>query len=232
MGKSIKCPYCSGSGQITNKINSTSGNARSGYTTYTSVVTQECVACRGVGQVIETIHHTPKSRFKCSQCSGTGKIQLSRQIPDGFYPSGKPRPYKTIQESVKCPECNGKKEIIYEASSRVTHTPDFSSNKKGCFLTTATCNYKKLPDDCYELNTLRNFRDNWLINQPKGKDLIAQYYATAPLIVKKLNNEDMPYLWLNIKNCINLIEKNQNHEAFEIYLQLFETLCKEKQILR
>src|SRR5690606_29479169 len=32
----------------------------------------------------------------------------------------------------------------------------------GCFLTTATCQVVGLADDCWELTTLRHFRDGWL----------------------------------------------------------------------
>ena len=32
----------------------------------------------------------------------------------------------------------------------------------GCYLTSACMYSKGLPDDCYELETLRNFRDTWL----------------------------------------------------------------------
>ena len=35
----------------------------------------------------------------------------------------------------------------------------------GCYLTSACMYSKGLPDDCYELETLRNFRDTWLKNQ-------------------------------------------------------------------
>lgn len=40
----------------------------------------------------------------------------------------------------------------------------------GCYITTATCEEYGKPDDCYELTTFRNFRDNWLKNNPMGKN--------------------------------------------------------------
>lgn len=43
--------------------------------------------------------------------------------------------------------------------------------KRGCFLTTATVGTVGLPDDCWELATLRAFRDGWLARHPGGAAL-------------------------------------------------------------
>ncbi len=55
-----------------------------------------------------------------------------------------------------------------------------------CFLTTAAVEMMGLPDDCWELATLRDFRDHWLARQPGGAEQIAQYYARAPGIAAQL----------------------------------------------
>ena len=52
----------------------------------------------------------------------------------------------------------------------------------GCFLTTACTEAKGLPDNCRELETLRHFRDNYMMNVPEGKADIAHYYKTAPSV--------------------------------------------------
>lgn len=61
-----------------------------------------------------------------------------------------------------------------------------SGSGSGCFLTTACCEYKKLPDDCDELTTLRTFRDGWLQQQPYGPEMIRLYYDDAPAIVEAI----------------------------------------------
>lgn len=58
----------------------------------------------------------------------------------------------------------------------------------GCFLTTAACDIIGLEDDCWELQSLRHFRDNWLQHQAEGKEDIARYYAQAPAICETLKN--------------------------------------------
>lgn len=55
-----------------------------------------------------------------------------------------------------------------------------------CFLTTAAVDMLGLPDDCWELATLRTFRDGWLTKQPGGAEQIAEYYARAPAIAARL----------------------------------------------
>ncbi len=52
-----------------------------------------------------------------------------------------------------------------------------------CFITTACVRHIGLSDNCYELRTLRKFRDEVLPHLPQGKDAIKKYYDIAPKIV-------------------------------------------------
>ena len=58
-----------------------------------------------------------------------------------------------------------------------------------CFLTTACCELIGLPDDCFELTTLRRFRDKALARMPGGTRDIALYYVLAPAILDTLRRE-------------------------------------------
>lgn len=61
----------------------------------------------------------------------------------------------------------------YYADDSCKHYEEGSSSGSGwCFLTTACCKYKGLPDDCAELETLRRFRDNYL----KGRNTVRSLY--------------------------------------------------------
>ena len=53
----------------------------------------------------------------------------------------------------------------------------------GCFLTTACVDQAGLGDDCFELYTLRRFRDQALAHMPGGAADIARYYREAPALV-------------------------------------------------
>jgi hypothetical protein len=69
--------------------------------------------------------------------------------------------------------------------------------KRGCFLTTATVGAAGLPDDCWELATLRAFRDGWLARHPGGAALTARYYRLAPLLVRRIDRRaDARAVWL------------------------------------
>jgi hypothetical protein len=61
---------------------------------------------------------------------------------------------------------------------------------QGCFLTTACCEVLGLPDDCFELRTLRRYRDETLRAMPGGNAAIAAYYRLAPSILGRIPQED------------------------------------------
>ncbi|MDR0920007.1 MAG: zinc-ribbon domain-containing protein [Oscillospiraceae bacterium] len=137
----------------------------------------------------------------------------------------------------KCSECrsNSNSGYAYTSSQRNTTDSTFSTSKKKksgglCFVTTAVCEYFNKPDDCYELTTLRSFRDNWLIVQTKGDNLIKEYYDIAPKIVEILNlrsDKDIIYnnLWLNyISPCIKLIELTAYQSCRDLYVEMITNL--------
>ena len=104
----------------------------------------------------------------------------------------------------------------------------------GCYITTAICEEFGKPDDCYELITLRNFRDHWLINQPDGKELIQRYYNTAPEIVAIINRrKDRKQIYQNLRDtylyeCLKQISLNENEKCKKIYIAMMEELSKKK----
>ena len=59
--------------------------------------------------------------------------------------------------------------------------------KGGCFITTATCSALNKGDNCCELDTFQSFRDNWLLKQNSGENLVQEYYQIAPKIVRKID---------------------------------------------
>lgn len=109
---------------------------------------------------------------------------------------------------------------------------ELKAAKGECFITTAVCEELNKPDDCYELQTLRNFRDNWLKKQAYGEALINEYYAIAPEIVKKINkksNRTSVYRNINsayIQKCICLIENGKMNECLECYKNMVDFLKK------
>ena len=97
----------------------------------------------------------------------------------------------------------------------------------GCYLTSACVDYKGLPDDCYELTTLRAFRDNYVSKLEGGKELINKYYDTAPRIVDKINesaNKEEIYnlTYDYILTCVEQIDNKNYEEALLLYKEMVE----------
>lgn len=101
---------------------------------------------------------------------------------------------------------------------------------RGCYITTATCKAFNKGDDCYELNKFREFRDNWLLQQNDGKDLINKYYKDAPIIVNKINSlDDSNEIYRNInenylKPCLSMIENKEFEKCKLLYSQMVNEL--------
>ncbi|MFD2869205.1 GTPase family protein [Kurthia populi] len=106
----------------------------------------------------------------------------------------------------------------------------------GCYITTAVCEYQNKQDDCYELTQFRKFRDEWLLNQPDGKELISEYYETAPQIVEqieKLPNKGEVYKHINeqyLTPCLAYIENNQMLQCKKLYTEMMHNLYEEKKL--
>ncbi|MBQ9986102.1 MAG: hypothetical protein IJP38_07315 [Oscillospiraceae bacterium] len=110
-----------------------------------------------------------------------------------------------------------------------------SSGGSSCFLTTACCQYKNLPDDCYELTVLRKFRDEYLMNTKDGKELVEKYYEIAPGIVEKITvsvrkEKILEDVYAEIGKIISLIEAAKVQEDVDAYkdmvIILQNELCK------
>jgi len=102
-----------------------------------------------------------------------------------------------------------------------------SGGGNGCFLTTAACEYQCLPDDCYELQTLRSFRDNILMPNLGGKALVHEYYQVAPGLVSLLDDASVADLvWEQIQKTVGFIENNRNEDAKKCYTNMVNPLKK------
>lgn len=99
-----------------------------------------------------------------------------------------------------------------------------------CYITTAVCRSLDKPDDCYELTTLRNYRDGYLLASDTGKDLVEEYYNIAPTIVKRISRQpDAGEIYRGIwedylSTCIRLIEEDRKEECRELYTQMVRSL--------
>ena len=135
---------------------------------------------------------------------------------------------------------NKKKQAKTTSSNSRTYSFDEilrPPKRNSCFLTTAMCKYYGKPDDCPELNQLRQFRDTWMSSSEEGRSLISEYYEIAPHIVNAIDNDshhDQVYEMIKniIDQCINLIEYGDNVECLNAYKGMVATLASKYNIKR
>ncbi|WP_299207971.1 CFI-box-CTERM domain-containing protein [uncultured Dokdonia sp.] len=118
----------------------------------------------------------------------------------------------------------GKSWLTEEKTGRSeSNSSSGSKSDSDCFLTTTCVSHKNLADDCYELQILRKFRDNYLGSFEEGIKHLKNYYEIAPSIISEIEkhpmkNEILEFLYnsLVIKSII-LISEGKNEEAFLNY---------------
>ena len=92
--------------------------------------------------------------------------------------------------------CEDLREALdWATQQKATLAPSFEAQKctppsQGCFITTACCEVLDLDDDCFELRTLRHYRDQVLTTTSGGHAAIAAYSLLAPSILEGLPQEE------------------------------------------
>lgn len=99
-----------------------------------------------------------------------------------------------------------------------------------CYITTAVCRSLGRPGDCYELNTLRDYRDSYLLSTDEGREMVQAYYNIAPTIVKRIDkkaeaDEIYENIWKTyLSPCITMIENGENEKCRDLYSSMVRKL--------
>lgn len=102
-----------------------------------------------------------------------------------------------------------------------------------CYLTKACVEAEGLPDDCLELETLRNFRDSYLVNQQGGDVLISEYYSLAPRIIEAINKRPNAHEVFcgifdrDIIKAVDMVQKGDSESALQHYKDMTNRLKSE-----
>ena len=83
-----------------------------------------------------------------------------------------------------------------------------------------------LPDDCYQLTCLRDFRDKKLLRSAAGRRLVMQYYRIAPDIAAALDRRQLRHVWSSIQACVRAIEAQRYSRAILTYRSMVRRLSK------
>lgn len=99
----------------------------------------------------------------------------------------------------------------------------------GCFITTAVCRAKGLPDDCEQLTVLRAFRDSVLRQSAHGRIFVQAYYGMAPLVVARIDALAPPLrdtLYARLESylaaIVRMIHSGFYNDAYTLYLAMIE----------
>lgn len=107
---------------------------------------------------------------------------------------------------------------------------DGGFKRKLCYITTAVCRSLNKDDNCYELRTLREYRDDYLLKDDEGREVVDTYYNIAPTIVNRINKgEEATDTYREIfkqyiSPCISLIEAGDYEECRKLYSDMVYSL--------
>ena len=132
---------------------------------------------------------------------------------DVYSPDARTKPHESIH--IKIDTETGKGQIIQKTQGGEKEATDTQ-----CYLTTACMQHyaEEFDDNCYELTTLREFRDTFV-----SEEDIAHYYAVAPGIVEAINKipgceKIYNYIYETvIAQCIKAIEQGDYEFAYNRY---------------
>src|ERR1041385_8572690 len=98
---------------------------------------------------------------------------------------------EALREAVSMARNRGRDVVIHGRDNRIQRiiTPREIEEGGDCFITTACVNFYGLSDNCYQLITLRKFRDDFLKSTRNGRKLIEDYNRVAPKIVSYLETD-------------------------------------------
>lgn len=102
-----------------------------------------------------------------------------------------------------------------------------------CYVTTAVCQGLGKNDDCQELQLLRKYRDEYLVQTCGERELVKSYYNMAPTIVKRISREkNVREIYQNIweiylRPCVSLIKEGKMEECRGLYTEMVTNLGKQ-----
>lgn len=124
--------------------------------------------------------------------------------------------------------CSWYNREYYPEEKSCSHYAEESSG--GCFLTSACCYYKGLPDNCRELSLIRSFREE-LKQKPYGEQLVRLYYRDAPGIVSYIDaspERETIYqeIYETVSRIADWIEQGNKEEALMSYVLMVYELSR------
>jgi hypothetical protein len=163
-------------------------------------------------------HLNPKDARACNHC---GRALVNT----GMFGSDH---YEIVWKCEKCGQLN----MIGNSSCMC----GASKPSSGCFLTTLTHEILKKPDNSTELETFRDFRDNYLAKTKDGQKLLDDYKIYSEKLVPIIRqDENKISLAKNmfddyIRVAVRLLNDNKYETAIELYSEMVYMLLDKYKI--
>lgn len=120
---------------------------------------------------------------------------------------------------------------VAEASIASSNAQAQAADNSGggfCYITTAVCETFNLPDDCATLRTLREFRDGYMQETAQRREMVRDYYITAPAIVSSIRRMGekaakavfLALYRMYIGPAVMAIRAGRNDRGFELYSEM------------
>ena len=126
----------------------------------------------------------------------------------------------------------------YEAEERAARVKRFNDPTQyedydthlECYVTTACIRAAHLPDNCWELEAMRELRGKYVAHLPDGPGLIREYDETSPALVRAIDQRpNSRQIWRSVYDQMivpiaKLVRQNNYQEAFDQYSRKFQKL--------
>ncbi len=129
--------------------------------------------------------------------------------------------------------CGSFTKAYSRSNGEIRNAIDFYNSKtSSCYITTMLCNILKLSDSNYYLNTLRNFRNNYLIKDYKYKNILIEYDIIGPVIANMLIDDSKKsfvaarMFYNYIQPIVSLIKDHMYVDAINSYKMMINILKK------
>ena len=176
-------------------------------------------------------HETASKKEQFYAAVGLLRSAEQLQLKTRYYDTGAKKWKVLNQFDIDIRGLTGALDSLFEESitrlAREGGGPETCLDEAGCFLTTVCCSHMGRADDCFELRTLRAFRDGWLASHPEGHRKIGEYYRIAPALARAIESDyallDRLY-WGTILPCVAAIRLGANGLAFRLYVRMMRRL--------
>ena len=151
--------------------------------------------------------------WKCKNCDSTD-IYYDSALEAYYCRRCRQRVYEN--DVWRCPECG----------CNCTEVPNNGSH---CFITTACCEYHGMDDHCPMMETMRDFRDRYMVGD-RSSDL-TEYYSIAPKIIdgiaaRKTEKEEYSAIYGELEGAVSEIHNGNDEGAYNLYKRMIDRLTR------